>query len=134
MALHKVVVRSSTIVVNNTQNSFAFAAPIPPLGAFTMPEQLVSVDDAYLLVRGLGGAAFGGPFSVYVRVNGTSLGLFQFDRWTSHLIMVPTVLIVPVPRGILITGNTSFTSPNVVVFEALQANDYFFVGPVVCHY
>lgn len=71
MALHKVVVRSSTIVLNNTQNSFAFAAPIPPLGAFTMPEMLVSVDDAYLFVQALGGAAFGGPFALNVRVNGT---------------------------------------------------------------
>ena len=134
MSLHKLVVRSSTIVVNNTQNSFPFAAPIPPLGAFTMPEQLVSVDDAYLLVEALGGAAFGGPFVLNVRVNGRLLGLFQFDRWTSHLIMIPTVVIVPIPRGILITGNASFSSPNVVVFDAPQASDYFFVGPVVCHY
>src|SRR5262245_32079711 len=111
MALHKVVVRSSTMIQNNTQNSFPFAALIPPLGAFATPAMLVSFDDAYLMVQALGGAAFGGAFSLNIRVNGTLLGLFQFERWTSHLIMVPSVRLVPIPRGILTIGNSSITSP-----------------------
>ena len=134
MALHTIVVRTSTMIQNNMQNSFTFSAPVPVLGAFSIPGNLLSLDDAYLLVQGLGGAAFNGPFNLNIRVNNTFLGLFQFERWTSHLIMVPSVRIVPIPRGVLVTGNASFTSPNRIVFDAPQATDYFFVGPVICHY
>jgi hypothetical protein len=135
MSFHKVALRTSEIVFGPTTNSFQFDAPIPSLGAFTTPTVAALLSDDFLLIQALGGASSTGPFRLSVQLNGIQLADIQFQRWTSHLIIVPTTRIVFSPPGILRTGgamNTLTLTP--IPPPGLTGFDYFFVGPIVCHY
>jgi hypothetical protein len=137
MPLHRFVVGSSTIVFNNASNSFNFNAFVPTLGAETVPITWVLNEAPYLLVGALGGFSTTSSEAIDLRfrLNGMVLGVFQFPRWTSHFVIIPTTRIVPIPRGVLtVSFSGAPVANNILVAESLTASDYFFLGPVVCHY
>jgi hypothetical protein len=137
MPLHRFVVGNSTMVFNNTSNSFTFNAFVPVLGQEPYPITWVLNEAPYLLVSALGGFSPSSSQAIDLRLllNGTVLGVFQFPRWASHFVIVPTTTIVPIPRSVLtVSFSGAPVSNNVLVVESLTAADYFFLGPVVCHY
>jgi hypothetical protein len=132
---HKVALRTNEIVFSSATNSFQFDAPIRNLGAFTTADVAALLSDDFLLIQALGGATYSGAFRLRVRLNGTEIADVQFNRWTSHLIIVPTTRIVFIPPGILRTGGAQNTLVLTPVPPPGQTTfDYFFVGPIVCHY
>lgn len=141
MALYRIVVGGSKIVVNNVPSAFPFNAEVPTLGAYTIPFSWVVNEVPYLTVNALGAPAASGQSETILlqfRLNATPLGAFQFPRFdpTSHTAMPGTQMIV-IPRGILrLRFSPAFPVPNVLNVESLPLNspDYFFLGPVVCHY
>src|SRR6266480_5146636 len=101
MASYVTVIPTSTMVFNNTQNSFYFNALVPDLGGInTRPQNLVGTEDAYLTVEVFGGYNATDPtgpinlsFKLDSTVQGiprsTVLGVLQAPRWTTHFTMMP---------------------------------------------
>jgi hypothetical protein len=139
MALYRIVVGGSKFVFKNNPSAFAFNAEVPTLGAYSMPSNWIINEVPYLTVNALGGPPASGQsetITLQFRLNATPLGAFQFPRFPSHTGMPGTQMIV-IPRGILrLRFIPPFPVPNVLNVESLPLNssDYFWLGPVVCHY
>jgi hypothetical protein len=122
----------SRIVISNTQNGFAF---LTPLERTVYGHEIAGTGDAFLQMEALGGFTPRPEITAIdlrVILNGTVLGTFQFTRWIDHLNMIPTTRMIRIPQGILFQRFIPYI-PNSLLVESLDPNDFFFVGPIVCH-
>lgn len=88
--------------------------------------------DALLDLALLGGFRSGDEaMRLRVRVNGQTIGTTFIRRWTSHSYIVHDRISMVIDPGVLrSSGNNQLR----VEPSWEQANDYLFVGPLVCHF
>lgn len=102
------------------------ATRVQPFHAFTQAYHLLDLE-------ALGGyhANGGKAQNLSIKVNETSFGTYQLNRWTDHGVIVPDRRLIVIPPAAL----RLFPVLNFITFQVVSnlANDYLFIGPMVLH-
>lgn len=86
----------------------------------------------FIQISGLGGYRSGvAGISFRAIINGTSVGVFSFRRWTDHYLIVFDHIFLDFSSNIL---NSSGSNSLIIEPVTSNAHDYYWIGPVIIHF